>query len=160
MHNIVCTTSSTQRHQHNVINTTPSTQHHLHNIINTTPSPNHHLHNTISTSSSTQHHQRSCSTFRLVLRGRCSTWSTFIEVRGSPATIDYFGRRLALRGRRSTWSTFIEVRGSPATIDPSGVPSFRVALGAPPAPFCVAGAALGAPQARLAWQVQHLAHLH
>ena len=29
------------------------------------------------------------SSFRLVLRGRCSTWSTFIEGRGSPATIDY-----------------------------------------------------------------------
>ena len=54
-------------------------------------------------------------------------------MRGSPATIDYFGRRLVLRGRRSTWST-------------SGA-------------FCLAGAALGAPQARFAWQVQHWKHL-
>ena len=84
-----------------------------------------------------------------VLRGGRSTWSSFIEVRGSPATIDYFGRRLVLRGRCSTWST-------------SGL-------------FCVAGAALGAPQARFAWragaalgvrapprfawQGQHLEHL-
>ena len=41
--------------------------------------------------------------------------------------------RLVLRGRLSTWST-------------SGL-------------FCVAGAALGAPQARFAWQVQHWKHL-
>ena len=39
----------------------------------------------------------------LVLRGRRSTWSTFIEARGSP-TIDYIGRRFGLRGRRSTWT--------------------------------------------------------
>ena len=70
---------------------------------------------------------------RFVLRGSCSTWTTFIEVRGSPVTIDYFGRHLVLCGRRSTWST----SGS----------------------FCVAGAALGAPPARFAWQVQHLEHL-
>ena len=38
---------------------------------------------------------------RLVLRRRCSTWSTFIEARGSPATIDYFGRRFVLCGRRA-----------------------------------------------------------
>ena len=38
-------------------------------------------------------------------RGRRSTWTTFIEVRGSAATIDDFGRRLVLRGRPSTWST-------------------------------------------------------
>ena len=68
------------------------------------------------------------------MRGRHSTWSTFIEVRGSRATIDYIGRRFGLRGRRSIWG-------------PSGS-------------FCVAGAALGAPLARLAWQAQHLEHLH
>ena len=67
------------------------------------------------------------------MRGKCSTWSTFKEVRGSPATSDDFGRRLVLHGRRSTWST----SGS----------------------FCVAGAALGAPRARFAWQAQHLEHL-
>ena len=57
------------------------------------------------------------------LRGRRSTWSTFIEVGGSLATSEAFGRRLVLRGRRSTWS----ISGS----------------------FCVAGAALGAPQVLL-----------
>ena len=79
---------------------------------------------------------------RLVLLGRRSTWSTFIEVGGSPATSDASGRRFVLRGRWSTWST-------------SG--SFRVAGSSS---FCVAGAALGAPQTRLAWQMQHLEHLH
>ena len=69
---------------------------------------------------------------RLVLRGRRSPWSTFIDVHGSPATIDYFGRRIVLRGRRSTCSS----SGS----------------------FCVAGAALGAAPAP--WQAQHLEHLH
>ena len=48
-----------------------------------------------------------------------------IEVRGSSATIDYFGR---------VWST--------------------------PGLFSVAGAALGAPQARFVWQAHHLEHLH
>ena len=86
---------------------------------------------------------------RFVLRGRRSTWSTFLEVGGSPATSDAncewalprFARqaqhlehlRVVLRGRRSTWST----SGS----------------------FCVAGAALGVPQGRFAWQAQHLEHL-
>ena len=70
---------------------------------------------------------------RRIWRGRCSTWSTFIEVRGSPATSDYFGRRLVLRGRCSTWST-------------SGL-------------FGVAGAALGAPQACFALAGQHWKHL-
>ena len=88
------------------INTTPSTQHHPHNPINTTPSTQPYLH---------------------------STWSTFIEVSGSPASSDDFGRRVVLRGRRGTWSTSSS--------------------------FCVAGAALRAPQARFAWQVQHLEHL-
>ena len=54
-------------------------------------------------------------------------------VRGSPAAVDYFGRRLVLHGRRSTWSTSRS--------------------------FCLAGAALGAPPARFAWQAQHLEHL-
>ena len=76
---------------------------------------------------------------RFAFRGRCSTGSTFIEVGGSLATSEAFGRRLVLLGRRrrSTWSTFIEVGGSLAT-------SVRL-LGA--ASFCLAGAgaALGAP---------------
>ena len=73
------------------------------------------------------------STSGSFLRGRCSTWSTFIEVGGSLATSDASGRRLVLRGRCNTCST----SGS----------------------FCVACAALGAPQARFAWQAQHLEHL-
>ena len=56
---------------------------------------------------------------RFVVCGRRSTWSTFIEVGGSLATSDAFGRRLVLHGRRSTWSTSDS--------------------------FCEAGAALGAP---------------
>ena len=35
----------------------------------------------------------------LVLRGRRSTWSTIIEVGGSLATSDAFGRRFVLGGR-------------------------------------------------------------
>ena len=66
----------------------------------------------------------------LILRGRCSTRSTSS---GSPATIEYYGRRLLLRGRCSTWST-----------------SFS---------FCVTCAALGAPPSHFAWQVQQLEQL-
>ena len=99
---------------------TPSTQHHQHNTINTTPSR---------FAWQVQHLEH----LRLVLRGRRSTWTTFIEVRGSPATIDYFGRRLVLHGRRSTWSTSASFFcGSCSTWSSSGS-------------FCVAGAALGAP---------------
>ena len=56
------------------------------------------------------------------------------RVGGSPATIEANRRHLVLRGKRSTWST----SGS----------------------FCVAGAALGAPHARFAWQAQHFEHIH
>ena len=63
------------------------------------------------------------------------------KVRGSPATIECYGRRLFLRGRCSTWRASI---------------SFRVA-----------GAALGASQCHFAWtpaafvwQVQHLEDLN
>ena len=58
-------------------------------------------------------------------RGTRSTWSTFIEVRGSLATSDANGRRLVLRGRRS-------------------------ASGAQRARFAMAGTALGAPPAHFA----------
>ena len=51
-------------------------------------------------------------------RGRCSTWNTFIEVRGSPATIDYFGRRLVL-----------------ITLGAASFCAASAALGAPPARF-------------------------
>ena len=58
-----------------------------------------------------------------------------IEVGWSLATRDAFRRHLVLRGWRSTWST----SGS----------------------FCVAGSALGAPQARFAWQTeQHITFTH
>ena len=131
-------TPPTHHHQQHIINAT----HHQHSIINTSPSTHHHQHNTINNTPSTQHHRgrrsstRSTSgSFCVVLRGRRSTWSTFIEVSGSPATSDGFGRRVVSPGRRSTWST-------------SGL-------------FCVAGAALGAPQVPFfAWQAQHLEHLH
>ena len=41
---------------------------------------------------------------KLVLRGRCSTWNTFIEVRGGLAKSDAFWRCLIFRGIRHTWS--------------------------------------------------------
>ena len=69
----------------------------------------------------------------VILQGRCSTRSFSKEVRGNPATIEYYGHRLLLHGRRSTWRTSVS--------------------------FCVAGAALGASQCHFAWQVQHFNHL-
>ena len=86
--------------------------------------------------------------FRLLARGRRSTWSTSgsfcmagaalgapsLEVGGSLATSDANGRRFVWCGRRNAWST-------------SG------SIG-------VAGAALGAPRACFAWQAQHSEHLH
>ena len=111
---------------------------------------------------------------------------TFIEVGGSPATSDAFGRsvasaalgapqarfawqaqhsehlRLVLRGRRSTWSTFLEVGGSLATSDANGcrlVWRGRCSTWSTSGSFFVAGAALGAAQARFVWQAQHLEHL-
>ena len=124
-HDTIKKTPSTQHHQHtiinNTINTTPSRKHHQHNTINTPSSAQHHQHNTINTTPSTQHHQHNIS---LILRGRCSIRCSAREVRGSPATIEYFGRRLLLRGRCSTWSTSVS--------------------------FCVAGAAFGAPPERSA----------
>ena len=50
-------------------------------------------------------HAKHSEHLRFVVCGRRSTWSTFIEVGGSLATSDAFGRRLVLHGRRSTWST-------------------------------------------------------
>ena len=77
-HVLTSTTSSTRHHQHNAT----LTQHHEHNTINTTPSTQHHQRNTINTSSSRHQHLEHLS---LILRGRCSSWSTSREVRGSPA---------------------------------------------------------------------------
>ena len=65
-----------------------------------------------------------------LLLGRCSMCSTSREVRGGPATIDYYGRRLLWRGRCTTWSTSVS--------------------------FCVASAGLGAPQSHFVRQVPHL----
>ena len=62
----------------------------------------------------------------VILRGRCSTRRMSREVRRSPATIEYYGRRLLLRGECNTWRTSVS--------------------------FCVAGAALGTPQSHFAWQ--------
>ena len=80
-----------------------------------------------------------------ILRSRCSTRSTATEARGSPATIEYCGRRPRLRGRSNTWtasasfcmagSTSREVRESPATIEYCG------------------------RRLRFAWQAHHLEHL-
>ena len=107
------------------------------------------------------------------MRGRRSTWSTFIEVGGSPATSDANGRRLVLRGRRSTWSTILEARfawhaqhlehfiQAPFAWQAQHLEYLqrgRRKSGdgwcerAPPR-FCVAGAA------PVAWQAQHLAAL-
>ena len=89
-------------------------------------------------------------------------WSTSREVRGSPATIEYYGRRLLLRGRCSTWSTSVSfcVAGAPLagrSTSREVCAEVRRRLSTMDA---VAGAALGALQARFAWQVQHLEHLH
>ena len=164
----------------------------------------------INTSSSTHHHQhhQHLEHLSVILRGTYSTRrSTSREVRGSPATIEYYGRRLLLRGRCSTWSTSASLCGAGAGLGAAPERSAEVrrrlntmdadcfcvadaALGAlqshfawlvagatfGAAPersaevrrrlstmdadcFCVAGAALGAPQSHFAWQVQHSVHL-
>ena len=96
----------------------------------------------------------------LILRGRCSTRSTSRDVRGSPATIEYCGRRLRLRGRRSTWSTSVsfcvagairgahpersaEARRRLSTVGAGCVCVAGTALGSTSVSFCVAGAARG-----------------
>ena len=139
-------------------NTTPSAHHHhQHNTISTSPpSTQHHQHNTSNTSPSTQHHQL-CSTQHhqpITINKTPSTQQHLHSTSGSTAPrfawqaqhLEHL--RLFLRGRRSTWSTFIEA---------AEVWRRVMLLGA--ASFCVAGAALGAPQARFAWQAQHLEHL-
>ena len=92
---------------------------------------------------------------QVFLRGRRSTWSTFIEVCRRPATSDAFGSFcvagqhlehlvgaasfcVAGRGRCSTWSTS-------GSFGRAGA-----ALGAPQARFCMTGAALEASQLRIA----------
>ena len=113
-----------------------------------------HLHKAPQKSATSEYYGR-----RTLLRGRCSTWSTFLKLCGSNRTLAAFAwqvqhlehLRLVLRGRCSTRSTFIELRGSLATSEYYGLMDAGC--------FCLAGAALGAPQARFAWQVQHLEQL-
>ena len=94
-------------------------------------------------------------------RGKCSTRSTSREVRGSPATIEYYGRQvehlehlsLILCGRCSTCVVASAALGAP----PERSAEVRRRLSTMDAGcFCVAGGALGAPQSHFAWQVQHL----
>ena len=127
---VCCRTPSTQHHQHNIIITASSTHHHLHivmkNIITTrsSPSTHHHLHNTIittpstlhitiNTSSTQPHHHNTIYTSPSTRHNHHNTIYTFCVAgapthfawqvrRGSPATIDNYGRWLLLRGRRST----------------------------------------------------------
>ena len=90
-----------------------------------------------------------------------SAWSTFIEVGGSPATSGTNGRRLVLCGRPgSTRSTYLH-RGRRKSGDEWCVWAFRGkrSTRSTSGSFCVAGAALGAPQARFAWHAQHLERL-
>ena len=91
-------------------------------------------------------------------------WTTSREVRGSPATIEYYGRRLLLRGC-SIWSASVSfcVAGAALSVILRGRCSTRSIS----VSFCVAGASVGAPPDRsaqwtpaaFAWQVQHLEHL-
>ena len=151
-HDTIKTTPSTQHHQHIIINTTHTINTEVRGNQATIQYCGHRLrfrgrHSTWSTSvsfcvasaalgappshfaSQAQHLEH----LRPILRGRCSTRSISREVRGSPATIEYCGRRLRLRCRRSTWSTSVS--------------------------FCMAGAARRAPQFHYAWQVLHAEHL-
>ena len=83
------------------------------------------------------------STSGSFLRGRCITWSTFIEVRGSPATSDDFGRGLVLRGRRSTEVSHYDDKASSKKLKNSWLtPRSRNAtaitsLSQPSYPFCL-----------------------
>ena len=94
---------------------------------------------------------------RLDLCGRCGTFGTSVDVRGSLAT-NWVGFGAAgscvagvtLSGRCGTFGTSIHVRGSLATN--------WVGFGA--AGSCVAGVTLSAPQARFAWQAWYFRYLH
>ena len=113
---------------------------------------------------------------KLVLRRKCNTWSTFIEVSRSPATVEYFGRQLVLpgkckhlehinlflRGRRSTSSTSSSFCLASEHLEHlhRGQQMRRQFSTLGPGWFCATGAALGAHQACFASQVQHLEHLH
>ena len=127
-------TPSTSHNQQNIINAPPP----INNTINNTAPTAPHAHNT-NTAPTTQHHQRSIGMAGAALGAsqphfacRCSTWT--LEAPQPPLRAGAaLGAALAcLGGRRSAWNSF----GS----------------------FCLASAALGALQAPLAWQVQHLEH--
>ena len=114
LHNIINTTPSTlhhqkEHHQHDTIKTTPSTQHHKHIIINTTQ---HYQHRGLGKSARLNTVDARCvcvagaalrapqshfawqaqhlEHLSLILRGRCSTWSTSVSfcvagaARGAP----------------------------------------------------------------------------
>ena len=73
--------------------------------------------------------------------------STSREVRGSPATIEYCGRRLRLPGKRST--------GAARGVPPKRSAEVRQRLNSVDAScICLAGATLGAPQCHFAWHVR------
>ena len=72
--------------------------------------------------------------FRLLLRGRRSTWSTYIEVGGNLSTSDANGRRLVLRGKGSTRSIAVRFAWQAQQLE-----QFRLLF---------------------AWQAQHFEHLH
>ena len=90
------------------------------------------------------------------MRGRCSTRGTCREVRGSP-TIEYCGRWLLLRGKCSTWSTSVRcgarsisvsccVAGAALRAPPERFAKVWRRLSTMGAGcFCVASAALGGP---------------
>ena len=182
-HNIINTSPSAHPRQQHTIKTTPSTQHH-HHIINTspstTPSTQHHQQHTINTTPSTHHRivfvwqAQHLEHVRFVFRGTCSTWSTFIKVSGSPATMMTLTPRrfawqaqhlehlrLVLRGRRSTWSTSGSFFATGAVLEHLLLVFFRGRRRSPATGRRLAGAALGASPACscVAGQGQHLEHL-
>ena len=89
----------------------------------------------------------------LILRGRCSTRSGCREVRASPATIEYYGRRLLLRGTCSAWRPSVSfcVAGTRSTSREAAEVRRRLRT-MDAGCFCVARAALGGPQCHFAWQ--------
>ena len=139
-HNIINTTSSTRP-----INTTPpSTQHHQHNTTNTSSSTHHHQHDTIYTTSSTLHHLHYIIKHNIIN----TTPSTQHHLRNIIHTTNHQHNT-----NYTTPSSLIGGHQSHCVCGRCSSQSISVS-------FCVAGAALGAPQCRhFAWQVQHLEHL-
>ena len=115
----------------------------------------------------------------IILRGRCSTWSTSRKVRGSLGTSKYYGPRIPLWGRDNIWKTLISfcVIGAAFAVPPERSATAFVwqvqyleplklifrgkrSICSTSISFCVAGITLGAFQAQFAWQVQHLQPLN